>query len=476
VVCFKTASLLSGLAIVLALAACAISEKPVAPPRDTPTAYKAGVPVAGLPRPRAEWWRELGSAELDRLEEAALANNKDLQVAIARVAQAQAQARVADAARHPTLDAFGRRELRAPADGPGSAATRAEWRSQNTYQLGLRANYEIDLWGRSGYAAESALALARASVHQRETVALTLTADVAESYLELLSLNERIAINARSLQNRRNSLDAFTRRARRGDATALEIAQQRVAVATAESLAASLAQRRERAFNRLAVLTGVSPAELKLESTSLAGVAIPAVDPGLPSELLCRRPDVRRAEAQLAAAQFDVHALRANLLPSFSLAGEIGFGARHIVALTHPASLFMLAAGSFAHSLSDAGRRESQLEVARARQVELVHQYSATLLTALREVEDALATVQLTQEQRRALTEAVDASRASFEMQRKYFASGAVDYFQVLDAEQKMVASEDSSESARFDRLRAAIDLYKSLGGGTRAAGDSCSP
>ena len=454
---------------------CATEEPLPAADPAAPSAYRNPVAAPGLPRPRTDWWREFSSTELDRLQEVALANNRDLQVAIARVAQADAQARIADAARYPSVEAFGRREALAPDDGPGSAATRSDWRSLNRYQLGLRANYEADLWGKQGYAAESALALAVASVHQREAAALTLTADVATAYLEVLSLGDRVSISERGLQNRRNALGAVRKRLQQGDATALETAQQRVALATAESAAATLQQRRERAFNRLAVLTGVAPAELKLQARGLAGVAVPAIHPGLPSELLCRRPDIRRLESQLAAAQFDVRSLRANLLPSFSLLGEIGLGSRHLAALSNPASLFFLAAGTLAQTVFDAGRKEGQLELARARHLELLHQYSGTLLTALREVEDSLAGTRLTEEQHRALAEALDSSRASYALNRRSFEIGAVDYPALLDAEQRLVASEDASESALHDRMRAAIDLYRSLGGGTRVAdGDPC--
>ena len=259
----------AGWQIAIALAAgqwgCASEEKLAAPKIESPPIYRNVVPAPDLPRPTTDWWRELSSVELDRLQEVALANNRDLQMAIARVAQANAQARVAQAARSPTVEAFGGRETRAPIDGPGSAATQADWHSQNVYRLGLRASYEVDLWGRQGYAAESALALARASVHQRETVALTLTADVAAAYLEVLSLDARIAINERSLQNRRKSLEGLTKRMNLGDGTALEVAQQRVVIANAESTTPTLLQRRERAFNRLAVLAGVAPTELKPE-------------------------------------------------------------------------------------------------------------------------------------------------------------------------------------------------------------------
>lgn len=425
-----------------------------------------------MPRPSTEWWREFASPELDRLQEAALANNKDLQVAIARVAQAHAQARVAEAALYPSIEAFGLREARGPAGGVGSAVSASEGRSQNRIQLGLRANYETDLWGKFGYAADSAMALAAASIHQRETVALTLTADLATAYLEYLSHNDRVAIAERGLQSRRNLLNAVIKRLQQGDATALETAQQRIALSTAESAVALLVQRRERAFNRLAVLAGVSPADLKLEARGLAGVVVPPIDPGLPSDLLCQRPDVRRLEAQLAAAHFDVRALRASLLPSFSLLGEIGFGSRHLAALSNPASLFFLATGTLVQTVFDAGRRENQVEVARARHLELLHQYSGALLNALREVEDALAGTRLTGEQHRALAEGLGTSKASYALNRRSFEIGAADYLALLDAEQRLVASEDASESALHDRLRAAVDLFRSLGGGTRAADD----
>jgi NodT family efflux transporter outer membrane factor (OMF) lipoprotein len=450
---------------------CATEETlPVAEP-PVPGAYRNQVPDALLPRPTTEWWREFASAELDRLQEAALANNAELKVAIARVAQAQAQARIAGAALAPSLDAFAKREGLAPTQGAGTAETRSEWRSLNRYQVGLRANYEVDLWGKNEYAAESALALAEASLHHRETVALTLTADVAAAYVEYLSLSERFAIGERNLRSRRSSVAAMDKRVRSGDATAFDAAQQRVATATAESAAAALAQRRERSFNRLAVLTGAPPAQLKLETRSLEEIAIPPINPGLPSELLCRRPDIRRAEAQLAAAQFDVRSLRANLLPSFSLVAEVGYGSRHLAALAaNPVNLVYLAAATLTQSVLDSGRRESQLEAAKARHLELLHQYSGTLLTALREVEDALAGVRLTEEQRRALAEALETSRASFAANRRSFEIGAVDFVALLDAEQKLIAGEDALASALYDRMRAAIDLFRSLGGGTRIA------
>ena len=459
-----------------ALSGCSTQSTLAEADRSVPTSYRGAVGSPDLPRPTSEWWREFASAELDRLQESALANNRDLQIAIARVAQANAQARITDSAQYPSLDIFARREAEAPRVGVGLAQTPSQWDQLNRVRAGLRTSYEADLWGKSGYATDSAVALAIASVHQRQTVALTLTADLAAAYLEYLSLSDRLVLAERGVQSRRNQLLATDKRLRQGDATALETAQVRVALATSQSAASVLDQRRERAFNRVALLVGVSPAQLKINAHSLSGVNVPAIDPGLPSELLCRRPDVRRVEAQLAAAAFDVRSLRASLLPSFSLQGVIGFGAQHLAALTNPASLFFLASANLLQSVFDAGRRESQIEMAVAKHLELLHQYSNTLLTALRDVEDALAGARLTADQYRALADAVDGAKANYTLNRLSFDAGAVDYFALLDAEQRVVGAEDSSEAALYERLRVAVDLYRALGGGSRVtASGECS-
>ena len=459
----------------LFLAGCSAQAPLPEAPRAIEGQYKGAPRSPDLQRPSSEWWREFSSAELNRLQDAALANNRDLQAAIARVAQANAQARVTESAQFPSVEASGRREAEGPRVGVGLAETKNEWDQLNRYRVGARVNYEADLWGKSGYATESALAQALASVHQRETVALTMTADLATAYLEYLSLGERRAISDRAVVSRRNQLLAVDKRLQRGDATALEVTQLRVTVATAESASAAFQQRHERTFNRIAVLAGTTPAELKLEANGLAGLGIPAIDPGLPSELLCRRPDVRRLEAQLLAAEFDVRSLRASLLPSFSLLGEIGFGSRHLAALSNPASLFFLATGGTLQSVFDAGRKEGQIELARAKHLELLHQYTGTLQTALRDVEDALAATRLTGEQHRATVDASRAAQANYVLNRRSYEVGAVDYVQLLESEQRAVNAEDSEAAALHDRMRAAVDLFRALGGGTRPpSGGAC--
>ena len=467
---------------VAALAACATGEPPPRPERATPAGYRnvaapagSAAATADLPRPSSAWWREFGSADLDRLEEAALANNRDYRIAIARMAQAQAQARLAETGLFPTLDVSARPEANRPERGRSGTEDPVDRRPANWARVGVRAAYEADVWGRLGYAADSALALAAASEHHREAVALTLTSDIASAYFEYLSYATRATAGERGVESRRRSLAAIDKRVAGGDATAAESAQQRTALATAEFAQAAHAQRRERAFNRLALLAGMAPSDLKLAPQPLAAIAPPPVNPGLPSELLCRRPDVRRSEAQLLGADFDVRSLRANLLPSFSMTGETGLGALHLSKLSGPGTLFYLLTATLSQTVFDGGRKAAQLEAARARHLEMLEQYAGTLLGALREVEDALAARRLTGEQHDARVKAYAVASGVYKMNERVFRAGGSDVFALYDAEQRMVTAEDAAEESLHDRMRAAIDLYKALGGGSRGEdGDPC--
>jgi multidrug efflux system outer membrane protein len=454
------------------LCACASQDKALPQPDlSTPENFRNATAAPDLPRPRTAWWQEFGSAELDRLVESALERNSELRVAVARIAQAHAQAGIADSYLYPTLDAFGRRERFAPEGGPGSVIEDSDWRGANRVRLGFRTTYEADLWGKYGYATDSALAQAAASEFHRDAVALTLCTEVAISYFEYLSISERTAIAQRIVQSQKSLLLAVERRAAIGDATTVEVARQRVVVTTAETTVAIFVQRRERAFNRLALLTGIAPTTLRIESRDLSQVGVPTIHPGLPSALLVRRPDLRRSEAQLAAADFDVKSVRANLLPSFSLIGEIGLGSRHLMGLTAgPGALFYLLATTLSQTVFDGGRKEAQLELSRARRLETLEQYSGALLTALREVEDALVATRFTTEQHAARSEAVRVSRLNYELHQKTFGVRGVDRLAVLDTEQRLYATEDAAAESRYDRLRAAIDLYKAIGGGSREA------
>lgn len=445
-----------------------------------PRAFQPAPPAAAqdqLTRPTQNWWTEFGSPELNALIETALANNYDLRVAVARIEQAEKQTRLADGARAPSVDFFGGIESRAPAAGVGTAASREDWYARRTYQAGLRVNYEVDLWGRLGAETRSALELARASVFSREVVALTLVAETATNYFQYLSLSERIAIAENNRQLAQNVARAVERRLQRGDASLIEQQQQHIAIALIDNNLANLQLQRARALSKLAVYLGKPAGTIKIAGNSLRPIPAPQVAPGLPSDLLCRRPDIRRAEAQLASASADVEAARANLLPSVALTGQLGQGSFNLSDLLSPQSLLYSLAGNLTANVFDGERKENRVAQTRARNRELLEQYANTVLAALRDVEDALAGIRLTQQQQQALTEALSRNSRLLALSQKIYRAGALDYISLLDLQRNVYLAQDAEASARFEQVRSTIDLFKALGGGfAQQQTDLCAP
>jgi NodT family efflux transporter outer membrane factor (OMF) lipoprotein len=427
-----------------------------------------------LPRPTQTWWNEFESQELTELVESALANNYDLRVAVARIEQAERQALIAQAARYPSLDLFGRTQIEAPSGGIGTAQSRADFKSQTTYQFGFRTSYEVDLWGKVGFQSESALAQTKASIFNRQAVALTLTAEVATTYFQILSLNERISISEQNLEIALTVANAISRRVEEGDAPILDLQRQQVTIALIQNTQANLRLTRERLISRLAVFMGKPPSTVQIRTNSLQGVKVPQVSPGLPSEMLCRRPDIRRAEAQLQAASADVNAARANLMPSISLTAEFGQGSLKLSELLQPQSLLYNAAANIVQSIFDYDRKENQLASTRSRNRELLDTYANTVLSALRDVEDALSGIRLTAMQQEALAEALRRNSQLLEMSQRIYQRGALDYVALLDTQRDVFQAQDAEASARFEQIRSSVDLFKALGGGIAPENDPC--
>ncbi|MBI5938330.1 MAG: efflux transporter outer membrane subunit [Betaproteobacteria bacterium] len=430
-----------------------------------------------LPRPKQNWWTEFNNEELNELIETTLANNYDLRVAVARIEQAENQARIAEGARAPSVEFFSGIEARGPAEGVGSARSREEWSSRGIYQFGLRAQYEIDLWGRRGYEAKSALEQARASVFAREVVALTLIAETASAYFRYLSLSERIVIAQKSRQLAEDVALAIGRRVQRGDASKIDQQQQQIAIALIDNSLANLQLERERVLNRLAVYLGKPAGTIKISGSSLLNAPLPKVAPGLPSELLCRRPDIRRAEAQLAASSANVDAARANLLPSVTLTGQFGQGSFKLTELLSPQSILYSLAGNLVANVYDGERKENQLALARAGNRELLEQYANTVLAALRDVEDSLTGIRMTAAQQQALAEALNRNSKLLEMSHEIYNRGALDLISLLDLQRNVYLAQDAEAGSRFEQVRSTIDLFKALGGGVaQQQGDPCAP
>lgn len=457
--------------------AASLPAKADAPKLATPDIHPPVADTDQLPRPKQNWWTEFNNDELNELIETALTNNYDLRVAVARIEQAENQARIAEGARAPSIEFFSGIEARGPAEGVGSARSREEWSSRGIYQFGLRARYEVDLWGRLGYEAKSALEQARASVFAREVVALTLVSETATAYFRYLSLSERIVIAQKNRQLAEDVAQAIGRRVQRGDASKIDQQQQQIAIALIDNNLANLQLERERVLNRLAVYLGKPAGTIKLSGSSLLNAPLPKVAPGLPSELLCRRPDIRRAEAQLAASSANVDAARANLLPSVTLTGQFGQGSYKLTELLSPQSILYSVAGNLVANVFDGERKENQLTQARASNRELLEQYANAVLAALRDVEDSLTGIRMTAAQQQALAEALNRNSKLLEMSYEIYNRGALDLISLLDLQRNVYLAQDAEAGARFEQLRSTIDLFKALGGGVaQQQGTPCAP
>lgn len=428
--------------------------------------------LAALPQQR--WWSEFQSPELDELIAITMANNRQLNAVTARIAQAEARLRAANGGRAPTIDAIARAEYRAPEFGIGTAPTRADFSSRQIYQAGLRVAYEVDLWGKGAYRQEAALQQLKSSQFAREALAQTLVADVATTYFSVLALRERVALAEQNYTTAQLIGKTIEKRVARGDLALLDQEQQAL---TATEVGAQLYQLRQllaATEGNLAFLTGRPLNMLQVSGASLADVKIPNIAPGLPASLVCRRPDIRRAEADLFAARADLGRARTALLPTFSLTAEGGYGTSNLSRALAPQSLFTDLVGQIVQSVFDGGQRKAAIAEQTARQKELLENYQGTILSALRDTEEALAGVQLTEARWALFSSASVRSAKLVSMTQRVFDRGALDYTTLLESQRTQFRTADLAVVSRLDRLRASVDLFKALGGGLSDKDTSC--
>lgn len=454
---------LSVIAAAACLAGCSLIPPFERPATPAPQGWRQPVPAEAR-APELDWWRAFGSAELEALIARAAANNYDLRAAANRIEQARAQTRIARSALLPTLDASAsaaRDWLRFESGGRGERTA-----AESSYRGSFTASWEADLWGRNRAGALAAEASLEASLFDREAVALSLFADVAATYFQRLSLAERLETAHKQIANARTILELVERRAEFGAASGLQVAQQRTNVAGLEANLPSLEQAIAQTENALAALIGEAPAALALQGESLDGIALPEIAPGLPSDLLARRPDIRRAEAQLAAANADIGAARAAFFPAVALTADAGATSTAFSRLFDGPGLFAGIAASALAPIFSAGRLEGQLEFAEARYAELAELYRGVVVQAFRDVEDALAAVRYLRQAEAAQLEQVRQAQVAYDLAEVQYRSGAVDFLTVLDAQRTLFQAEDALLQTRFARLNAAVDLFRALGGG----------
>ena len=452
------------IALVLCLSGCAITSpqlKPYVPVAGTWN--EAG--TANAPAVSATWWESFGSAELQSLIAQALAGSPDLAIATERVNQAEAQVKVAGSSLFPVLTAGSGASSRRTS-GAGSAVT------ANTSNLTLTASYELDLWGKNRAGVRSAQSSAAASRFDRDTAQLTLVSGVATSYFNVLALRTRLGIARDNLATAQRVLDLVSARARNGAASALDVSRQESTVLSQRAGIVPLEQQERQTLAALAVLLGQTPEGFDVKATGITDLAAPAIDPGLPAELLVRRPDLASAEAQLAAANADVSAARAALLPTITLTGTAGLASSALLSFVSSGTTTALTiAASLLQPIFDGGRLRGQKAVAESRERELVETYRKAILSAFEDVEQALAGTSRLGQQEQLQDDVQARARESLRLAEVRYRAGADDQLTVLDAQRTLFSAQDQLAQVRLNRLQAAVSLYKALGGGWSESG-----
>ena len=455
-------------AATLALVGCSVGDAYVRPDARQPAGWKNAAPAAARAHwPSTDWWRQFGSTRLDELMRQAAQGNFDLAIAVAKVRQADAQVAIMGAPLLPSLtgSAGTSRSRASMADSSSSSSVRKPVYSTSTNTL-LNASYEIDFWGKNAAGLDSAQAAAEASRFDQQTVMLTAQSGIATTYFEILGLQERLRVARENVANAESVLSVYRDRMTAGTATSLDVAQQESVVANQRATIAPLEQQMRQDFSALAILTGRLPEDLNLVPETLAGLSIPVVAPGLPSELLNRRPDVQSAEASLRAANADITVARAAWFPSISLTGEGGFQSLQLAKMMDHTSLLWSVASSLTQPIFDGGRISGTIEQKRGRWDELAQTYRKAVASAFSDVENALIAVEKTSEEVEAQRVAEITARRAFEIAQSLMAGGTVDITSVLNTQKTLFSTEDALAQARLLQLQAVVGLYKAMGGG----------
>jgi outer membrane protein, multidrug efflux system len=440
------------------------------PALDLPQAYKPqGYKAERLSDPDAppalDWWRGFRSPELTQLMEEAQKVNLDIAAAVARLVQADEQARIAGAALLPSLN-FNGSETYSRTSGSSASGLTNGGREVVNYSSSLSASYQLDFWGQNRDALQAAEETAVANRFDRDVVALTTLTSVANAYFQVLASQDRIRTARQNIASATRILNAIRDRFKAGTATDLDVAQQESVVANQKVLVPTLRQTLDQNINALATLVSRPPESVHVTGGSLNQVVAPRVTPGLPSELLTQRPDIRRQEAQLASATANVGSARAQFFPSIQLTGQGGYQSSSLVSLFQPHAAFFSMVGGLTQPIFDGGKILGNFEFTRAKQDELLQTYRKTVVQAFNDVDTALVAIKETTIRLSLQRDVVSSSRRAFGLAEQQLRAGTADIVTVLNVQLTLFQAEDALWQAQLARLLAFVSLYQALGGG----------
>ena len=464
---------ISALLLAPALSGCILGTERPDLNLEIPAAYReAGHRAPDAHVPALDWWRGFRSNELTTLMDAAQIYNLDIAVAIAQIVQADAQVGVAGAPLLPSATGTATAEQLRTAAGSAVSGGTVLSRTSSQYSLGLTASYMIDVWGKNRATLFAAEESATASRYNREVVTLTAMVAVANSYFQVLAAQDQLRVARRNLAAAERILALIKQQFGGGTASQLEVSQQEALVSTERAAIPPLEVTLRQNIAALAVLVGRAPANFMVNGGRLTQIAVPRVTPGMPSELLYQRPDIRQAEALLTASNFSVEAARAAFFPQIQLTAQTGVQSAALASLFGPGAWFYTLSAGLTQPLFDGFLLESQLKLAKGVQLQNLQAYRKAVLSAFADVEKALVALAQFTLQERLQTEAVASSRKAFEVSETQLRAGTVNLITVLQTQQTLLTAENTLAQVRLNKLLAASSLFQALGGGWTPSGE----
>jgi NodT family efflux transporter outer membrane factor (OMF) lipoprotein len=402
---------------------------------------------------------------MTELMEEAQRVNLDIAAAFARFVQADALARVAGAALLPSVSGGGSQTY-SRTSGSSASGLSIGGREVVNYSASLSASYQLDFWGQNRDALQAAEETAIANRFDRDVVGITTLTAVASAYFQVLASQDRIRTAEHNIASANRILEAIKQRFKAGTGTDLDVAQQEAVVANLRAAVPPLRQTLDQNVNALALLVSRPPESVRIAGGSLNRIATPRVAPGLPSELLTQRPDIRRQEAQLASAFANVGRARAQCFRNMQLTGQRGYQRSSLVSLFQPHATFFNVVGGLTQPIFDGAKILGNFEFTKARQDELLQTYRKTVVSAFTDVDNALYSIKQTTIKLQIQREVVAASRRAFQLSEQQLRAGTADIVTVLNTELTLFQAEDVLWQAELARLLAYVSLYQALGGG----------
>ena len=467
-------------ALVGALAGCSLApvyhvpeSAPVAPAYNEAQDWKAAVPADATAR--GSWWSIFHDEQLDALQAQVADANQDLKAAVARLQQARALTREARSAYFPTVNAAANAtRTRTSPNSPRFATSRIN--PSSDFVLEADVSYEVDLWGRVRNTVAAVKASEQASAGDLAALDLTLRSELATDYFTLRSLDMQQDLLDRTVADYADALK-LTRNLYEGGAGVIaDVRQAEAQLETARTQAEDVRLQRAQAEHAIAVLVGRAPTGFHVDAHPLpADVAPPPIDPGLPSTLLERRPDVAAAERRVASANAEIGVARAAYFPVFTLSGLAGFESLASGSWIEAPSRMWAVGPSLLQTVFDGGFRSAQTDAARSAYDQQVAQYRGTVLIAYQEVEDALASLRYLARETTSEQAAVVATQGALQQAEYRYKGGAATYLEVVSTENAALAARLSAANIQLRRMNAAVLLVKALGGGWQGAAEAAS-